>query len=288
MNGVPRAPRIVLLGMACAASVPPLIALLDAGAAVVAVVLPDATGAADAPSELELRAAAAGVPVVAITAMNAAAVETIAGLRPDLIVVACFPWRLPAALLTLPRFGAVNIHPSLLPVGRGPEPVFWTLRRGERETGVSLHQIDVGLDTGPVLAQTRRPVALGVRAPALERELMTLGGQALVAALPGVLAGTIAPRPQDEARATHAPVPAATDWVVPTTLPAAWAYAFARGVAPLGGPLTLAVGAARRSYPIHDALAYEAAGPMTEPVVIERPGVIRARFRPGWVRFRIG
>ncbi|MBA3644027.1 MAG: hypothetical protein H0W59_08180 [Chloroflexia bacterium] len=220
--------------------------------------------------------------------MTAATVATITGLRPDLIVVACFPWRLPVALLALPRFGAVNVHPSLLPVGRGPEPVFWTLRRGERQTGVTLHQIDAGFDTGPVLARATLPVPFGVRAPALEQQLMALGGDLLVDVLPRFEEGSIAPIPQDASAATVAPVPEAADWLVPTTLPAAWAYAFARGVAPLGGPLTLAVGATRRSYPIYDALAYTAAEPMTEPVVVERPGVIRVRFRPGWVRSRVG
>ncbi|MDQ3653701.1 MAG: methionyl-tRNA formyltransferase, partial [Chloroflexota bacterium] len=113
MSGVAMAPRIVLMGMACAASAPPLIALLKAGAPVVAVVLAEASRAPGEPSVLASRAVAAGVPVVPVTAMTAATVATIAGFQPDLIVVACFPWRLPVALLALPRFGAVNVHPSL-------------------------------------------------------------------------------------------------------------------------------------------------------------------------------
>ncbi|MDQ3779308.1 MAG: methionyl-tRNA formyltransferase [Chloroflexota bacterium] len=287
MSGVAMAPRIVLMGMACAASAPPLIALLKGGAHLVAVVLAEASRPPGEPSVLASRAVAAGVPVVPVTAMTAATVATIAGVRPDLIVVACFPWRLPVALLALPRFGAVNVHPSLLPVGRGPEPVFWTLRRGERQTGVTLHQIDAGFDTGPILARDVLPVPPAVRAPRLEEELMRRGGALLVEILPRLLAGEIEPAPQDDARATRAPLPAPADWVMPTTLPAAWAYRFTRGVAPLGGPLTLAVGATGQTYPVRDALAYEATATMAEPLVVEAPGVLRARFRPGWVRFQI-
>jgi methionyl-tRNA formyltransferase len=60
----------------------------------------------------------------------------------DAVVVACFPWKLPPALLARPRLGGLNVHPSLLPLGRGPEPVFWTLRRGERRTGATIHRLD--------------------------------------------------------------------------------------------------------------------------------------------------
>lgn len=276
--------------MACAGSLPPLHALLRANADLRAVAVPedDRSPAGGAPPEIVAIARRAGVPVVPIPNLQSAAVEAIAAYAPDLIVVACFPWRLPRALRDLPRYGCLNLHPSLLPKGRGPEPIFWTLRRGERQTGVTLHQIDAGFDSGPVLAQATVPVPFGVRAPALEHHLMTLGGDLLVDLLPRFGEGTIEPIPQEASAVTVAPVPGAVDWLVPTTLPAAWAYAFTRGVAPLGGPLTLAVGATRRTYAIHDALAYAAAAPMTEPVVIERPGIMRVRFRPGWVRFQIG
>ena len=174
--------RLALLAMPCDASAPVLAALLAApGVAVVRVGL---AGAATGGSAPERAATAAGVPAVGLRDV-AAARALVAADAPDAVAVACFPWKLPAALLALPPLGCLNVHPSLLPLGRGPEPVFWTLRRGERETGASVIRMDAGWDTGPLLAQERLPVPLGVRAPALEAELMARGGRLLHHVLDG-------------------------------------------------------------------------------------------------------
>ena len=117
---------------------------------------------------------------------------------------------------------------------------------------------------------------------------MELGGRMVVEALPGLASGRIVPTPQEDARATSAPVPLAADWAVPTNLPARWAFNFARGVAPLGGPLELLVGATGRRYPIRDALTYADDERMATPLEDEGGGMLRARFKPGWVRFRVG
>ena len=282
-------PRVVFLGMACAASQPPLAALLDGGFDVRAVVLP--AGLGEHPKQGDSIGALArsrGAPVLEIQRLGQEEIATIAAHRPDAVVVACFPWKLPPPLLALPPLGCLNVHPSLLPVGRGPEPVFWTLRRGERRTGATVHGMDAGFDTGPIVAQAAIDVPEGVRAPALEWRLMELGGRLVVEALPKLAAGEIVPAPQDDARATMAPVPRAADWVVPTNLPAGWAFNFARGVAPLGGPLALHVGATGEQYAIRDAVDWAAEGELAAPAVDEGDGVLRVRFRPGWVRFRVG
>ena len=281
--------HVVFLGMECAASEPPLAALFRAGIGVRAVVLPGGSGEPATALEAGVAglAGAARVPVLRVAGMGPGTVERIAAHRPDAVVVACFPWRLPRALRGVPRLGCLNVHPSLLPTGRGPEPVFWTLRRGERRTGPTVHRMDAGFDTGPIVARAEVGVPPGVRAPALERRLMALGGRLLAASLPRLAAGEIAATPQGEAGASRAPLPTADDWLVPTSLPGAWAYAFARGVAPLGGPLALWVGATGERYALRDALDH---GPesMAEPTVEEGNGVLRVRFRPGWVRFRLG
>ena len=204
----------------------------------------------------------------------------------DAVVVACFPWKLPPALLGRPRLGGLNVHPSLLPLGRGPEPVFWTLRRGERRTGATVHRLDAGWDTGPVVAQRAVDVPVGVRGPALERDLMALGGELLVAALPPLASGRLVPVPQDDAGATRAPVPAAADWLVPTNLPSGWAYAFARGVAPLGGPL--AVRGPFGVVPVRDAVAHDLMERPADPIETKLGGILRVRFSPGWVEFAPG
>jgi len=145
--------------------------------------------------------------------------------------------------------------------------------------------MDAGFDTGPVVAQTAVDVPLGMRAPDLEAWLMALGGDLLVEALPRLAAGTLVPTAQDDAQATAAPVPKAADFVIPTNLPAGWAWGFARGVAPLAGPLAVLVGAMGERIDVGDALAHDPAAAMGKPVVWEENGTVRVRFRPGWVRF---
>lgn len=272
--------RIVFLGQSCAAASPPLAALLAAGHEVSSAILARRAGARL--GETQRVAEEAGAPVVWVrsTAEAAAALRAAA---PDLAVAACFPWRLPALVLAVPPLGILNVHPSLLPAGRGAEPLFWTLRRGERITGVTVHRMDPGLDTGPIAAQAELPVAAGVRAPELERELMTLGGRLLVDVLPAVEAGTLRLRDQPEEGVSHSPVPTAADWTISPLLPAAWAWRFARGVAPLRGPLTVLAGG--QPIAVLDALDWSAEERLGERVIDEGDGVVRVRFAPGWVRF---
>jgi methionyl-tRNA formyltransferase len=213
---------------------------------------------------------------------GAAAIEN---ARPDVIVTACFPWRLPAAVLALPPLGCLNIHPSLLPRGRGPDPVFWTFRRGERVTGVTVHLMDAGLDTGPILTQERMNVPVGARASEVERELMALGGRMTATLLPAWARGEINPRPQDDSLATAAPVPGEEDFEITTAWHPEAAFAFAAGVAPLRGPLAVRVLETGERIPVGDALDHEAEAATPAPVVDEGRGVFRVRFGQGWVRF---
>jgi len=213
----------------------------------------------------------------------AQATEAIQGIAPEVVVSACFLWRLPSIACETPPLGILNVHPSLLPAGRGPEPVFWTFRRGERMTGVTVHRMDTGFDTGPIVAQAEMPVPEGITAPDLERDLMTLGGQLLVDALPSLAAGTLHPWPQPSMGASRAPLPRPADWTMMSSLPAAWAWRFARGVAPLRGPLTaIAGGTAIR---VTAALEWSTDERLAEPFLEDGDGTVRVRFSPGWVRF---
>ena len=218
---------------------PPLTALLEAGFPIPAVVLARQPGTRL--GEIQRVAASAGIPVVWVNSA-AEATEAIRSIAPQVAVAACFLWRLPREARETPPLGILNVHPSLLPAGRGPEPVFWTLRRGEPVTGVTVHRMDAGFDTGPIVAQAEMPVPEGITAPDLERDLMTLGGSLLVDALPALAAGTLQPWPQPSVGVTQAPVPRPADWTMMSSLPAAWAWRFARGVAPLRGPLTAIAG----------------------------------------------
>jgi len=280
--------RLVFLGMPCTGSAIVLRALLAAGFDVGALVLAGEESGADGGGPAAV-ALAAGVPVVWVDERRrlSAAVAPV-GDRLEAMVAACFPWRVPSVVRSRAPLGCLNVHPSLLPANRGPEPVFWTLRRGERRTGATVHLMDAGLDTGPIVAQAEVAVSPGVRAPDLEERLMALGAELVAGALPRLAAGELAPAPQDQALATAAPLPSAADWLVPTNLPAGWAYGFARGVAPLGGPLTVLVGATGDRLPVADAVDHHPTGRLDAPLLREEGGLARVRFRPGWVRFRLG
>jgi methionyl-tRNA formyltransferase len=144
--------------------------------------------------------------------------------------------------------------------------------------------MDAGLDSGPIAAQAEMAVPEGVRAPDLERALMTLGGQLLVEALPALDGGGVRLRPQPAAGGSYSPVPSAADWTISPLLPAAWAWNFARGVASLRGPLTVIAGG--EAIPVLDAVDWSPDERLEERVVDEGDGIVRVRFAPGWVRFR--
>lgn len=167
---------------------------------------------------------------------------TLARFQPDLIAVACFPWRLPDALLHLPRLGCINLHPSLLPRNRGPDPLFWTFRTGEAETGVTVHQMTTELDAGPILVQRAIPVQPGVSEVALEIRCGVIGGGLLAHAVYGLESGSIAPTPQDERLATQYPSPGPEVYAIDLSWSARRCDNFTRGIIGRGQPITVSLG----------------------------------------------
>ena len=125
-------------------------------------------------------------------------------LAPDLVVVAAYGQLLPPSILELPKFGCVNVHASLLPKYRGAAPIQWAILNDEPETGVTIMKMSAGLDTGDILAQKATPIGAEETAAQLHDRLAALGAELLVGTLPAYVAGTIRPRPQDNAAATHA------------------------------------------------------------------------------------
>jgi methionyl-tRNA formyltransferase len=123
-------------------------------------------------------------------------VEQVLGAGPDLLVLADYGQIVPAALLTKPRHAALNLHPSLLPRHRGASPVQAAILEGDKETGVTIIQMDSGLDTGPVVAQARHATNGAETAPELEARLSLLGADLLARTLEPYLAGDITPQPQ--------------------------------------------------------------------------------------------
>jgi methionyl-tRNA formyltransferase len=131
--------------------------------------------------------------------------ELLDGVAPDVLAVVAYGRILPRRVLDAARFGAVNLHFSLLPAFRGAAPVQWALASGEGITGVTTFRIDEGVDTGDLLGQRQVPIAPGEHAPALLGRLAVSGAGLLVETLDGLAAGSIRPTPQDGERATTAP-----------------------------------------------------------------------------------
>jgi methionyl-tRNA formyltransferase len=130
-------------------------------------------------------------------------VGALEALSPELIVVAAYGQILPRAVLSLPRFGCVNIHPSLLPKYRGSSPVASAILQGDDVTGVTIMLLDAGMDTGPVLKQTEEPISAEDTTGSLTAKLAQIGAQLLLETLPEWLGGSLKPQPQDEAQASY-------------------------------------------------------------------------------------
>jgi len=167
---------------------------------------PAGRGRRPRPSAVKRLAGGLGLTVEQpLTLRSAAARHGLAAARPELLVVAAYGLLLPEEVLALPRLGCVNVHASLLPRWRGAAPIQHALLAGDRETGVSIMQMDAGLDTGPVLASARCPIGPEDTAATLHDRLAELGARTLCATLPAIAAGRARAVPQDEAAATLAP-----------------------------------------------------------------------------------
>lgn len=142
------------------------------------------------------------------------------GDAPDLLVVAAYGLLMPPWVLDWPRFGAVNVHASLLPRWRGAAPIQYAILAGDSKTGASIMRMDAGLDTGPVYSRRKLAIEDGETAGMLHDRLARTGAELLMESLPGILNGDLEAEPQDDALATHAPRLVKSDGVLDWTAPA--------------------------------------------------------------------
>ncbi len=120
-------------------------------------------------------------------------------------VVVAFGRFIPTRLLHIPRYGFVNLHPSLLPRHRGPAPIQWAIYAGDQKTGVTTMLLDEGMDTGPILLQRATPIDPREHAPQLEARLALMGAELMIETLAGLANRTVHPKPQDHSQATVTP-----------------------------------------------------------------------------------
>ena len=155
------------------------------------------------PSPVKARAQELGTPVYQpSTLRNTDAIDTLSGLNPEIVVVVAYGRLLPAKVLDIPRFGCLNLHPSLLPRHRGPSPVPGAILCGDDTTGITLMLLDEGMDSGPIIAQHARSIGPGDDAESLTTELFHDGAALLDETLPGWVSGDVKAWPQDDDLAT--------------------------------------------------------------------------------------
>ena len=167
---------------------------------------PAGRGRHSTPSAVKLLAQAHGLELRQPPSLKGAeAARELAALNADLMIVVAYGLLLPPSILVTPRLGCLNVHASLLPRWRGAAPIQRAILAGDQETGITLMQMDEGLDTGPVLRQVSCAIRPDDTAQSLHDRLAGLGAECLLAALAAILTGGLAPIPQDELRATYAP-----------------------------------------------------------------------------------
>jgi methionyl-tRNA formyltransferase len=156
-------------------------------------------------------------------------------LEADLFVVVAYGRILPPSILNVPGLGPWNVHASLLPRWRGAAPIQWSVIAGDAEAGVSIMRMEEGLDTGPVAAMARTPIAEDETAGTLAMRLSELGADLLVATLPRILDGRVVLTAQDEAQVTVARLLRKEDGLLDFAQPARAVASRARGVDPWPG-----------------------------------------------------
>jgi methionyl-tRNA formyltransferase len=187
-----------------------LATLIDAGWPILSVYTqpprPAGRGHRLQPSPVQLLAERHGLDVRSPTSLRSPeAIAEFARLAPAAAVVAAYGLILPRQILEAPRWGSFNVHASLLPRWRGAAPIQHALLAGDAETGITIMQMDEGLDTGPILLQQALPIEPDSTAGGLTAELAVLGARLILEALEQARCGRLEPRPQSEAGVTQAP-----------------------------------------------------------------------------------
>lgn len=298
--------KILFFGLPAGVSAAALAGLVDGGAAVAGVVVPAARVphlmpeqpapfawlpprvtiglplSGTSPADTLGVAWLAGLPALAVRDYtHPDTLAALSDLGADVACVACFTQRIPAAVLHLPRHGFLNLHPSLLPHYRGPEPLFWQLRDGAR-TGATVHYMDEGLDTGDIAAQAAYELPDGLSGPEAERRLMLAGLDLLRDVLAELSQGIVRRRPQPPG-GSYQGFPTAADFALSTSWSARRAFNFMRGTADYRLPYRVDVGG--ESLWLESAEAFSPDDATGRPLARDGSRVL-IRFNPGTLRAR--
>jgi methionyl-tRNA formyltransferase len=159
-------------------------------------------------------------------------------VAPDAMIIIAYGQIIPARLLTIPRLGWINLHASLLPQYRGAAPIHWAIANGETRTGLTTMQIDAGMDTGPILLQREIEIGPEETSPELYARMSESGAELVVDSLLKFDHGEISPTPQDQAKATSAPILKKEDGKIDWSRTARQIFNRMRGFTPWPGAYT--------------------------------------------------
>lgn len=209
--------------------------------------LPKGRSLACTPSPVKELALASGLPVLQPhKTREPAFLESLRPYAPDLIVVVAYGHIMPQPVLELPRFGCLNVHTSLLPKYRGAAPIQWAIANGDAETGVTIMQMDAGMDTGGIVAQQSTPIAPEDNSQTLHDRLAAMGASLLAATISGYVSGACPVRPQPADGASHAPKVTKADGHIQWSLPAKTLWNRLRAFTPWPGAYTFPKPPAKR------------------------------------------
>lgn len=204
--------------------------------------------------------------------------QQLSAWNPDLIIVAAFGQILKKDVLDLPRYGCINVHASLLPRWRGAAPINAAILAGDEETGVTIMQMDVGLDTGPMLAKKSIRLSPDDTTGSALQALSTLGADLLLETLPEYLSGNLKPVPQPAEGATYAPMLKKEDGLLDFTRPAIELERRVRAMNPWPGAFMDFDGAVLKAHRAHVEQGNMSAGQrlivQNQPAVGARGGIL--------------
>jgi methionyl-tRNA formyltransferase len=220
---------------------------------------PSGRGMTLAPPPVKVRATERGWPVVQPTKLRTGEFGAwVREQKADVAVVVAYGRILPKDVLEGPRLGCLNVHASLLPKYRGAAPITWAVVRGETQTGITLMQLDEGMDTGAMLEKFPTPIGPDETAGELAERLGVIGADALRSGLPRYLVGGYTPEKQDDTLATLAPMLKKEDGAIDWSKSARAVHDHVRGMSPWPGAHTTLAG---KIVKVHAARVADASRP---------------------------
>jgi len=204
--------------------------------------------------------------------------STLEEYQADFILLACFPYKIPENIRQIPKKQCVNIHPSLLPAYRGPHPVFWQLKFGEKRMGVSLHRVTEEWDAGDIILQAEVQINAGMRSRAIDNKLGEYGAIVFAEVLRLYEVNNVILKTQDNTLSSHQSSPQHEDFMLSPQWSARQAFSFMRGTDEWERNYQINIGGS--TIIVKSAMAYSPSASISTPYELE-DNYITMQFSPG-------